>query len=565
VSRAKGRGRSFGALFAAALAKQRAGRAAEAAALYAQAIRADRRVAEAHNNLGCALLALGRLEDAARALAEAVALRPGYADALDTLGVVAAELGRHGDAAGYFERALAAEPAHAGAALHLGNALLSLERVPEARAAFERATALDPAGAPARNGLGVAFAEAGDERTAASHFEAALALDPGFAEAACNLGRVRLEAGDLAAATHWFERAIELEPGNGRYHFQLVRSRKAPLDPERLAAMEALCADTGRMSHEGRIEFHFALAKAYEDVQRYDDAFGQLRTGNRLKRAELAYNEASELGFLAKLERAIDRPFLDGLRTTGNPSERPVFVFGMPRCGSTLVEQILAAHPGVRGAGEIAEVGRLIAADPPPIGVGTPLAPAGESLRALAERYLEATNRFADGALRVTDKTLANFSVAPLLHVAFPNARLIHVRRDRLDTCFSCYATLFRGPFVSFSYDLGELGRYYRAYERLMAHWRAILPADRFLEVDYEAVVADLETEARRIVEFCGLPWDQACLAFHAAPRAVRTASVFQVRQPLYGSAIGRAGHFAAHLGPLVAALAAEPGQPAAV
>jgi tetratricopeptide (TPR) repeat protein len=562
VSRGKARGRSFGALFAAALAKQRAGRPAEAAALYAQAIRADRTVAEAHNNLGCALLALGRLEDAARALGEAVALRPDYVDALDTLGVVAAELGRQDDAAGYFERALAVDPAAGGAAFHLGNALLALERFAAARAAFERALELDPASAPARNGLGVACARAGDDAAAMAHFQAALALDPAFADAAGNIGYARLEAGDVAEAARWFERAVDLDPANGRFSLQLVRSRSEPLDARRLAAMEALSARNEGLSRSARIEFHFALAKAYEDAGRYDDAFRQLAAGNRLKRAELTYNEAGELGFLAKLEHAVDRPFLDALRGIGNPSERPVFVFGMPRCGSTLVEQILAAHPAVNGAGETAEVGRLIAAAPPPLGAGLPLAPVGTALRALADRYLEATQPFAGGAARVTDKTLANFTLAPLLHVAFPNARLIHVRRDPLDTCLSCYATLFLDAYVTFSYDLGELGRYYRAYARLIAHWRAILPADRFLEVDYETVVADIAGEARRIVAFCGLPWDEACLAFHAARRPVRTASAAQVRRPLYDSAIGRARHFAAHLEPLVAALAAGGDQP---
>jgi len=477
--------------------------------------------------------------------------------ALDLQGLALAAAGRHADAAAYFERALAANPRAAEAAFHLGNSLLALDRLPAARLAFERALTLRPAYAGAGNGLGAVLARLGDEAAAIAAFRAALAIDPAFADAAGNLGTVLLETGELAESARWFERAIELEPGNGHFYLQLVRSRAGPLEASRLASLEALTAPAERLARPARIELHFALAKAYEDAERYDDAFRRLAAGNALKRAELAYDPAPELGLFAGLQSAVDAPLLESLRGYGNPSEQPIFVFGMARSGSTLVEQILAAHPAVAAAGEIAAFGRLTTELRPPIGTGAPVAAVGASLRAIGDRYLEATALLGGGAPRITDKTLANFGLAPLVHIALPNARLIHVRRDPLDTCFSCFATLFLGSHVPFSYDLGELARYYRAYDQLMMHWRAILPADRFLEVSYEAVVAGIETEARRIVAFCGLPWDDACLAFQGARRAVHTASAFQVRQPLYNTAIGRAQRFAPHLEPLVTALAA--------
>jgi tetratricopeptide (TPR) repeat protein len=544
-------------LLSAAVAKQRQGRHREAVLLYQQAIRIDASAPEVHNNLGCALLAVGRPEDAVAALSRAVDLRPAYPEALDTLGVTLAALGRHGEAAACFERALAAGPVAAETAFHYGNALLALERLPDARRAFERALELRPAYAGARNGLGAVLDRLGDADAARAAFRAALAIDPAFGDAACNLGRVLLEAGEVEEAARWFERAVELDPRNGHYHLQLVRSRSAPLDGPRLAGLEALIAPGKGRTPPQRIELHFALAKAYEDAQRYDDAFAQLVAGNALKRAEIAYDPAAELGFFAGLERAVDAPLLEALRGYGNPSQRPVFVFGMARSGSTLVEQILAAHPAVAAAGEIAVFGRLTGEVRPAIGTGAPLAGIGASFATIGDRYLAETMQFAGRALRVTDKTLANFSLAPLIHLALPNARMIHVRRDWLDTCFSCFATLFLGAFVPFSYDLGELARYYRAYDRLMTRWRAILPPDRFLELRYEDVVADLETQARRIVAFCGLSWDDACLAFQTAPRPVRTASAFAVRQPLYGTAVGRAQRFASHLEPLIAAAAA--------
>jgi len=551
------RGKSFAGLFSAALEKQQQGHTREAAALYDRAIRIDSAVPEAHNNLGCALLALGRRDDAALALHRAVGLRPDYAEALDTLGVVVADLGRHAEAVGYFERALAAEPRAAQTAFHLGNALLTLDRLQEARAAFDRALHLDPGYAAARNGLGAVFAHLGDHLAAADAFRSALALDPAFGDAACNLGRVLLEAGDVDEGRRWFERAIELNPRSSHYYLELVRSGSQPVPVDTLAAMEVLSTSADGLARSARIELHFALAKAYEDAQRYDDAFQQLVAGNRLKRAELTYNETEVLGLYAKLERAFDAPLLESLRSYGNPSEQPIFVLGMARSGSTLVEQILAAHPAIAAAGEIAEFGRQIAEERPPIGIGAPLATVGASLRAVGDRYLAATAQLAGTAARLSDKTLMNFSYAPMINAALPNARMIHISRNWLDTCLSCFATLFLGNNVSFSYDLGELARYYAGYDRLMTRWRAILPADRLLEVRYEDVVADLEGQARRIVAFCGLPWDDACLAFQGARRAVRTASAFQVRQPLYNTAIGRAGRFAAHLQPLIDAASA--------
>lgn len=477
--------------------------------------------------------------------------------ALDRQGRALAAQGRHTDAAARFERALAADPNAADTAFHLGNSLLALERVTGARAAYERALSLRPAHAGAKNGLGAVFARLGDEGAAIAAFHAALAIDPAFADAACNLGMVLLETGEVTEATRWFEHALALEPHSSRFYLQLVRSRTKPLEAGRLAALEALTAPARRLARPALVELHFALAKAYEDAQRYDDAFRQLVAGNALKRAELAYDAAPELALFTGLQSAVDAPLIESLRGYGNPSEQPVFVFGMARSGSTLVEQILACHPAVAAAGEIAAFGRLTTELRPPIGTGAPIAAVGASLRAIGDRYLEATALIDGAATRITDKTLANFALAPLIHGALPNARLIHVRRDWLDTCFSCFATLFLGSYVPFAYDLGELARYYHAYDQLMTRWRAILPADRFLEVDYEAVVANIETEARRIVAFCGLPWDDACLAFQSARRAVHTASAFQVRQPLYATAIGRAQRFSAHLEPLITAMAA--------
>ena len=233
---------------------------------------------------------------------------------------------------------------------------------------------------------------------------------------------------------------------------------------------------------------------------------------------------------------------LRGKAGLGNPSAAPIFIVGMPRSGTTLIEQILASHPKVFGAGELREManlaGRIGGADAAAFPEAVQ-ALSGEELRRIGEQYVQAVTRLAPGAERITDKMPGNFSLAGLIHLALPNARIIHACRDPRDTAFSCFSLLFSGT-LEFTYDLAELGRYYRAYLKLMAHWREVLPQGIMLEVQYEDVVRDLESQARRIIAHCGLEWDDACLSFYKTERSVRTASATQVRQPIYQSSIGR-------------------------
>jgi hypothetical protein len=242
----------------------------------------------------------------------------------------------------------------------------------------------------------------------------------------------------------------------------------------------------------------------------------------------------------------------------GDPSDVPVFVLGMPRSGTTLVERVLASHPDVFGAGELTDFGDAAvggyAPKPLPFDVASLT---GDALRGMGGRYLAHVLPKAPLARRIIDKLPANFRFVGLIHLALPNARIIHVRRDPLDTCFSCYSQLFVNN-LEYTYDLAELGRYYRAYEVLMAHWRAVLPAGVMLEVEYETLVGDFEVEARRLVEFCGLEWDARCLKFHEAAGAVQTASAVQVRRPVFRSSVGRWRHYKEYLGPLLEILGAE-------
>jgi hypothetical protein len=335
-----------------------------------------------------------------------------------------------------------------------------------------------------------------------------------------------------------------------------------PGDPD----LEALRALADRASERGgpveeRLNLEFTLGKAYMDIGEAELAFAHLNAGARLKRSTFDYDVHDDEAQFAEIARILDAEQLNAERVGGggDPSEKPVFIVGLPRSGTTLVEQILASHPRVHGAGELTTLEALLIER-----LGPALSPLARvqgfasltpgDLAALGGAYARTTAAMAPGSLRVTDKMPSNFRLLGLIRLMLPNARIIHCRRDPLDTGLSCYATLFtRGQ--PFTYDLREFGLYHRAYERLMAHWRGLLPPERFLEVRYENVTGDLEGQARRLIDFCGLAWDDACLAFHQTRRPVRTASVDQVRRPLYRSSVARWKLYEAQLAPLLETL----------
>jgi hypothetical protein len=288
---------------------------------------------------------------------------------------------------------------------------------------------------------------------------------------------------------------------------------------------------------------------------RHDEAFRHLAQGCALKRRELAYDEAAMLAYFARIKRVFTPELMRDKAGSGDPSSVPLFILGMPRSGTSLVEQILASHPDVFGAGELNDLSRLAKSMPYPEGI----ADAGaEQLRKLGAGYVARARARGGDALRVSDKMPANFFYVGFIRLVLPNARIIHTRRNPVDVCLSCFSQLFLGSGQNFSYDLGELGRYWRQYDALMAHWRQILPEGVMLEIDYADLVDDTEAQARRLLDFCGIGWNDACLAFHQTKRPVLTASVAQVRQPIYRSALGKWRAYERHLAPLLKELTPE-------
>ncbi len=545
------------------LALRAQGKPAEAAQCYEHAVALDPTYAAAYNNLGNALRDQNRMADAAAQYRRALEIKPDYAKAHSNLGFALHRLRRFGDAATHFRRAAELEPDNADAHNNLGNALHAQGKLEGAAAAYRRAVAARPTFAVAHKNLGNCLRELGRLDDARHHLEEALRLKPAYAEAYSGLGNVLKTGGKLDEARRAHETAVSLAPGNGMLHQQLAESKRFSAGDPQIAQMEALVCG-GPPTESDRLALHFALGKAYADTGDADRSFRHYLQGNALKRRQIPYDEGPMLAAFAAIERVFTKEMMLDRAGYGFPDPLPVFIVGMPRSGTSLVEQILAGHPGAHGAGELKFFSEAVARCRQPDGRPVRFpddagALSAEQIAEIGKNYVREIRKLAPSAERVTDKMPWNFRYAGLIHLALPRAKIIHVRRNPLDTCISCFTKLFtRGQ--PYSYDLAELGRYYKAYERLMAHWRAAIPPGVMLELNYEDLAIDLDGVARRLVAHCGLAWDDACLSFHELDRPVRTASAAQVRQPIYRSSVARWRQYRDHIGPLIDALGADIG-----
>ena len=542
-------------------ALQRLKRFAEAETAYRRAVELQPSFADAWNNLGTCLRELKRPEEAGTVYRKALELGPNNPDTLDNLALAVKDLERLDEAAELLRRAIIIEARSDKLHLHYGTVLLDQDKIDEAAAACERALALNANNHDAVNLMGrVAFAR-GDLDAALVHYRRALALKPDLADAHNNLGNVLKELGQLAEAEQAYLEAIRLDPSITGVYVNLADSKKFSSGDPHLAAMEALAVKTDGLSKADRMQLDFGLGKAYADLKDYRRSFEHLLAGNARKRETIAYDEKAALALFDRIEAVFTRELIAARSGGGDPSSMPIFVLGMPRSGTTLVEQIIASHPVVHGAGELQALNEVVLAVRGPDGNTIPypeFVPAldGPALQQIGAQYVASVHRLAQGHSRLTDKMPSNYYFAGLIHLALPNAKIIHTIRDPVDTCVSCFSKLFSAE-QNHTYDLAELGRYYRRYQRLMACWHRVLPRERILDVRYEEVVADLEGQARRIMAFCGLPWDARCLSFHKTERPVRTASATQVRKPIYNSAVGRWRLYEEQLGPLLQALGA--------
>ena len=563
----------------------------EAVAVFRQAALLAPHDSQIHNNLGNALWETGLHDEAIESYRVALSLQPHIADSYYNLATALDDCGVIDEAIENYQHAISLNPDMPVAFSNLGRLQREQGRLAEAEQSYRQALLLNPILASALLGLGYVYRDIGDYLSAVKYYRILLENDPEHAKARSLLGDCLAKLDMYDEAREQINKALQLEPDSAENHFNLATCLQAlgrfdeateshrraltlkpdfsvaaynlvminsqSLSDEELANFDRLSGDEA-LDENTRINLHFALAKAYHDRRRYEHAFLQLKSGNNIKAASNPFDPEV---FISQVDRVIathSTAFFEARWDFGIDSEMPVFIVGMPRSGSTLVEQIISSHPLAHGAGELNDM-RILSKKLPEI-LGSNLEDPEilvqipkKLCRSLAAEHLKKLGGLSEGAVRVCDKMLGNFLKLGLIYMMFPQARIIHCRRNPLDMGISCYFQNFaRG--LRFSYDLEHLGIAYRGYRKLMDHWQSVLPM-RMLDVSYEQLIAKQEDTSRKLIDFCGLDWDENCLDFHRQQRGVKTASFWQVRQPIYQSSVSRWQHYEKHLQPLIEAL----------
>lgn len=565
----------------------------EAAEAYRKAVELKPDFPEAYNNLGNALRCMNDFEDALDAYQNALALREVYPEAYNNLGTLLRDLDKKDQAEHALRKAVQQRPGYAEAHVNLAalyfadqkdvealrqlsealkvaptdvRALILTARIQQRRLNFtaaEQACRLalkqDPDNAEAMTVLGILLHEVDRYDEALPLLERAVELSPRNAESINYYGIVLKSVGRLDDAREQILKGIELNPNMYGAYANLNDLVDYSKEKEIFDRIEAIVESVQDSKAEFMLPLHYAYAKALEDNGQYEKALQHYVAGGKLKRQQLNYNEQETSAFFADIKKAFpaslfkDRPF-EGIST-----DRLLFIVGMPRSGSTLVEQIISSHDDVYGAGEVKYFSQALhklrdrfpslSRFPDMVGEMKP-----NQFKLVAEGYEQAMAKPAGNAKIITDKLLTNYFFVGLIHLLFPNARFINTRRDPVDCCLSAFTKLFKDD-MPHSYDMGELGRYYRQYDALMKHWEKVLPKGVMKVVEYENVVSDMEKEARSIIDFLGLDWDDKVLEFHKSSRPVKTASVAQVRKPIYNTAVKRWKKYGPGLQPLVDAI----------
>jgi len=561
-----------------------------------KALQQDSNYAQAHNNLGNALRDLGQLQQAEASYRRATEIDPGQADALNNLAGILFESGRLNEAIDSFHKVIAIDPGHVGAHTALGFALIEKGSDTQAIEAFQKALQLDPRQADAQVGLGNALSKLGEFDRALESYQQALKLDPENLNAHNCLGRFNSDINELDKAIGCYQTAIDLDPthkesfknlaevfaahgrldeaidycrkaieidsGYAEAYRLLSRIRKFSEYDDDIQAMQSLFAKDG-ISDSDKMQVGFGLGKAYEDIGDYEKSMLYILDGSRLKRLTFNYSVSKSRELFERIKKVFTREFFGGYEMQGNTDETPIFILGMPRSGTSLVEQILASHPDVHGGGELVDLMQVLnLAHDRYVGSNidefpefvTRLEP--RDLRELGCEYVSRIRKLSPNARFITDKMPHNFLRIGFIRMILPNARIINCCRDPMDNCLSIFKNYFPSGH-DYSYDLTELGQYYNLYLDLMRHWKSTLPGFIY-ELSYQDLVIDQEKQIRQLLEHCHLPWNDACLDFYKTERLVNTASNAQVRQPIYKDSVMRWKRYEKQLKPLADVILGE-------
>lgn len=498
----------------------------------------------------------GNLDQAEVIYRNILAKFPKTADAYNLLGTIYHQRGRHQVAVDLINKALEIDKKKARFYNNLGNALRGCGEMKNAEKAFRKAVKIKPKYASARNNLGTSLLVAGNLSSAISTYQKTLKIKPDFYAARHNLGNAYYEKGDIDKAVHCYREVLDQAPLYTKAARNLAESKKfieKDSDFERLRHL----ADNNTLTGEDKANALFAYAKANDDLKDPKTAFDLYLSANKAHRGTYKYDPEDDRKLMVDIRSVITPDFLDQHRNDGIAEPGPIFILGMPRSGTSLVEQILASHPTVHGAGELYFMEQIVFYDVREKGTktfseGLENATA-EKITSLAKSYLDRQQHLPVKADFIIDKMPRNFLYTGLIKAILPNAKIIHCRRQAEDSCLSIFKKYFVGQ-QQFAYDLEELGKFYNNYLDHMDYWRDIMP-DGFYEIDYEKLISGQRTETEKLLAYCGLQWDDACLDFHKTKRVVRTASTDQVRQPIYTSSVEAWKKYEKELAPLTTIL----------
>ncbi|CDX28664.1 Sulfotransferase [Mesorhizobium plurifarium] len=537
-----------------ALQFHQAGRRQEAEALYRQVLGQQPNHAAALHFLGLLLHQTGRSEEGLDLIEQSVTLQPENADFLNNMGTVMRDLGRVAAAIDFFRGAVDIRPDQLAARDNLGSSLTQLGQFEAAEEIYRGTIGRNPFHVRARIGLAETLQEAGRLDEAIKLFREALSIRPKDAELLYGLGVAMMEKGKLDEAADLARQALAIAPNMAKTWLLLTQVKRQTERDKELAGMEAEHAKAPQGSL-ARMQLSFGLGKANDDLKDYGRAFDYFAEGNAIRRRAIAYDPARTRGEFEAMKAAFDTAFFEKHRPSDISDDTPIFVVGMPRSGTTLVEQIIASHPQVLGAGELnilkTAVGKQFPMSMPS---GFPGGIADMPDKAFAEAgqaYLEMLHARYPGYRHVTDKMPGNFLLVGFLHMMLPKAKIVHCARDAAATCLSIFKVHFRGDSHRYGYDLGELADFHNLYTDIMAHWHKVLPGVVH-DVRYEDFVADQEGQTRALMAYLGLPWDDKLLSFHETDRPVRTASAAQVRQPMYQGSVDLWKRYGDRLKPLL-------------
>ena len=482
--------------------------------------------AEIHNNVAVVLKNLGRMQEAELHVRTALDLAPNYAQAFDNLGNLLKSLGRNQEALAHHNKAVELQPQSARSHNNVGNDLRALGHHEKAIPSFVRALEINPSYAEAHNNLGSALNSLGRYKEAIASYANAIAIKPNIAIFYNNIGNSYHHLGDFSDAKAAYNNAIRLNPSYAQAYRNLSEIKRYGEDDPLVKQMNDLLGSPN-CSNDDLMNIRFALGKANADIGDCAQAFEHFYHGNRLRKTQLGYDISSDQALFSSIKKLFSHGVAALDVTPTLSDKKPIFVLGMPRSGTTLVEQILASHPLVHGAGELQLMPQLVRStnheiisnqcDMPPI----------------RDAYLSAVQQLAPDKAYIVDKMPYNFIWIGHILTTLPEAKIVHLKRDAVAVCWSNFKHCFSSAGNGFSYDLEDVAHYYRLYEELMLFWHQQFPG-RILDFSYEALTYNQADETKRLLEYVGLEWDDRCIDFHATERSVSTASSKQVRQKLY-------------------------------